>query len=146
MRVLGRRHRPGWLLGLWAVTLVIWVLVPVVKFASSWPERGIGIVLAVAYGVGFAFVMRLGFRRVAGQPPAYRGIGRLLVPLPAVVSASLIACLFVVVPAVMVVGTALLFRRLPFMNVWGLCLCFIFACGAGGFWPLAWREQRRTRA
>jgi hypothetical protein len=32
------------------------------------------------------------------------------------------------------------------MNVWGLCLCLIVACGAGGFWPLAWRARSRTRA
>ncbi len=139
------RHKRGWLLGAWAVTLVIWVVVPFVKFASSWPERGIGVVLAVAFAGAFAFVIRTGFRQAAARPPVYRGIARWLARLPAWASALLIVCLYMTIPAITVFGAALLFHRLPFMNVWGLCLCFIVACCAGGFWPLAWREQSRTR-
>jgi hypothetical protein len=138
-------HKRGWLLGAWAAALAIWVFVPFVKFGSSSPELGIGVVLAVALGGGSAIVMRMGFRRAASRPPVFPGNDRWLARVPAWVSAPLIVCLYMTVPAVIVFGTAWLFRRLPFMNVWGLCLCFIVACGAGGFWPLAWRAQRRTR-
>jgi hypothetical protein len=138
-------HKRGWLLGAWAAALAIWVLVPFVKFGGSWPELGIGTVLAVTFGGGAAFVMRMGFRRAASRPPVPPGGDRWLARVPARVSAPLIVCLYMTVPAVIVFGAAWLFRRLPFMNVWGLCLCFIVACGAGGFWPLAWQEQRRTR-
>ncbi len=139
-------HRPGWLLCAWAVALALWILVPFVKFASSWQALGVGIVLSAAFGGGFAFVMRTGFRRAASRPPAYPGNDRWLARMPPWVSAPLIVCLYMALPAVVVFGAAWLFRRLPFMNVWGLCLCFVLACGAGGFWPLAWRERRRTRA
>jgi hypothetical protein len=142
MRILRKR---GWLLGAWAIALFIWVLVPFVKFAGSWQARGIGVVLAVAFGGGFAWVVRTSFRRAAARPPVYPGSGPWLARIPVWASAPLITCLYMAVPAIIVGGAALLFRRLPFMNVWGLCLCFIVACGAGGFWPLAWREQRRTR-
>ncbi len=141
----GILRKRGWLLGAWAVTLAVWVLVPFVKFANSWQALGIGVVLAAAFGGGFASVVRTGFRRVAARPPAYPGSDRWLARAPAWVSAPLIVSLYMAVPAVVVFGAAWLFRRLPFMNVWGLGLCFILACGAGGFWPLAWREQRRPR-
>jgi hypothetical protein len=138
-------HKRRWLLGAWAAALAVWVLVPFVKFAGSWQELGIGVVLAVAFGGGFASVARTGFRHAAARPPGYPGANRWLARVPAWVSAPVIVCLYMAIPAVIVFGTAWIFRRLPFMNVWGLCLCFIVACGAGGFWPLAWREQRKNR-
>jgi hypothetical protein len=143
MRIL---RKPGWLLAVWAVTIAVWVLVPFMMFASSWPERVVGVVLATAFGGGFASVLRTGFRRASSGPPVYRGVARWLATVPAWVSVPLIVCAYMAIPAVIVFGTAWLVGRLPFMNVWGLCLCFIVACGAGGFWPLAWRERRRTRA
>jgi hypothetical protein len=142
-RILRKR---GWLLGVWSITLAIWVLVPFVKFGGSWPVRGTGLVLAVAFGAGFAGVVRASFRRAAARPPVYPGSDRWLAQVPFWVSAPVIICVYMAVPVVIIVGTALLFHRMPFMNVWGLCLCLIVACGAGAFWPLAWRARSRTRA
>ncbi len=141
------RHsdKRGWLLGAWALAAAVWGLVPVVQYASSWQERGIGVVLAVAVSGGFAFVIRSHFRLVAARPPVYRGIDRWLARLPAWVSAPLIVCLYMAVPAVIVVAMAGHFHRLPFMSVWGLSLWFIGASGLSVFWNLAWREQRKNQ-
>jgi hypothetical protein len=137
-------HIRGCLLAVWALAFVVWQLVPVVRFDSSWQGRGIGVVLAVAFVALLALAMRSKFRRVAARPPGHRRIDRWLAPLPAWFSAPLVACLYMVVPAVIVFGMAMHFHRLPFMSLWGLCEWFIVACGVSGFWSLAWREQRGT--
>jgi hypothetical protein len=61
------------------------------------------------------------------------------------VSAPLIVCLYMAIPAAIVFGKAWHFHRLPFMNLWGLGLFFIGACGLSVFWPLAWREQGKNQ-
>jgi hypothetical protein len=138
-------HKRGWLLGAWALAVAVWGVVPVFAFADSWQERGIGVVLAVAFGGVLAFVVRSGFRRAAARPPGYRSIDRWLAPLPAWLSAPLIACLYVAAPAVIVLGMAWHFHRLPLMSLWGLGLFFIGGCGVGGTWSLAWQEQRKSQ-
>jgi hypothetical protein len=134
-------HGRAWLLAGWALALVAWEIVPFVRFASSWQERGIGVVLAVAFGAGLSLAMRGQFRRVAARPRHHRGVDRWLARLPAWLSAPLLALVYTVVPAVIVFSMALYSHRLPLMSLWGLCGWFIVGCGVGGFWSLAWREQ-----
>jgi hypothetical protein len=137
--------KPGWALGAWALALVIWGTVPVIQYVNSWQERGIGVVIAIAFGGGFGLVMRSGFKRVAARPPAFRGVDRWLARLPTWLSAPLIICAYMAAPVAIVVGTAWHFHRLPAESVWGLSGMFICACGWGGFWLLAWRVQRRRQ-
>ncbi len=137
-------HMRGWLLAVWALAFVVWELVPWVKFDSSWQGRGIGVVLAVGFAALIALVMRSQFRRAALQPPGHSRIDRWLGPLPTWASGPILACLYMAIPAVIVFGSALLFRRLPFMAAWTLCAWLIVACGAAGSRALAWREQGKN--
>jgi hypothetical protein len=122
--------------------MAAWVLVPVIHYADSWSVRGIGLMLAVVFGGGLALLVRSRFRRVVACPPTRRG-DRWLAGLPAWVSAPLIACLYMVVPAAIVFGVAVHFHRLPAESVWGLIGWFLSACMWGLFWPMAWRAQSR---
>jgi hypothetical protein len=141
MRIL---HRPGWLLAVWSLAVVVWGLVPVVQFASTWGQRGVGIALAFALAGGLSLMVRSVFRRVAARPPVYRGADRWLVRLPAWVLAPLMVCVYMIAPVLIVVATALHFHRFPAESVWGLSGMFLGACLWGGYWPLAWRAQREN--
>jgi hypothetical protein len=142
MRVLAK---PGWGAWVWALALAIWIFVPFAKFASSWQGRAIGVALAIAFCGGLALAIRSAFRRVVARP-ARRGIDRWLMRLPAWVSAPLIVCAYMAVPVVIGGGMAWDFHRFPFMAQWMLGGWLVNACGFGGFWTLAWREQRKYQA
>jgi hypothetical protein len=139
VRTHSKSERVVWV---WAFALVIWELVAVVQF-PNWPARGIGVLLAVAAGWGFALFMRSIFRQATAKPFTSRAADRWLARQPMWVSGPLIACVYMAVPVAIVAVSASHYHRIPAESVWGLSGLMISACGFGVFWPSAWRESRR---